>query len=133
VALSLGLEQDPPGAVAQAIGLVEDLGRSAGIRYPFQGTIATTDGQRIWVFRYSSEGKSRSLFYSKDMATLRRLYPEREVLRELSDDARLVVSEPIGDLPGAWSEVPESSYGIVGRGEDDLRPFAVEHPRVRTP
>jgi glutamine amidotransferase len=133
VALSLGLEQDPPGAVAQAIGLVEDLGRSAGTRYPFQGTIATTDGQQIWVFRYSSEGKSRSLFYSKDVATLRRLYPEREVLRELSDDARLVVSEPIGDLPGAWNEVPESSYGIVGRGEDELRPFAVEHPRARTP
>jgi glutamine amidotransferase len=128
LALSLGLEEDPPGAVARAIGLVEDRGRRAGIRYPFQGTVATTDGQRIWAFRYSSEGKSRSLFYSKDVATLRRLYPEREVLRELDDDARLVVSEPIGDLPGAWSEVPEASYGVVERGQDELHPFAVEPP-----
>jgi glutamine amidotransferase len=128
LALSLGLEQDPPGAVARAIGLVEDRGRGAGVQYPFQGTIATSDGERIWAFRYSSEGKSRSLFYSNDVPTLRRLYPEREVLHGLSDDARLIVSEPIGDLPGAWSEVPEASYGVVGRGHDELQPFAVQPP-----
>jgi glutamine amidotransferase len=39
-----------------------------------------------------------------------------------------VVSEPIGDLPGAWNEVPESSYGVVGGGEDQLRPFTVKPP-----
>lgn len=128
LALSMGLEDDPPGAVARAIGLVEDRGQRMGIRYPFQGTIATSDGERIWAFRYSSEGKSRSLFYSNDVATLRRLYPEREILHELSDDARLVISEPIGDLPGAWSEVPEASYGLVGRGEDELRRFVVQPP-----
>ena len=49
-------------------------------------------------------------------------------MQEASDDARLVVSEPIGDLPGAWNEVPESSYGIVGDGEDQLLPFAVRPP-----
>ena len=32
-----------------------------GMTYPFQSTIATSDGDRAWVFRYSSEGKSRSL------------------------------------------------------------------------
>jgi len=26
--------------------------------------------------------------------------------------ARLVVSEPLGDLPGVWNEVPEASYAI---------------------
>ncbi len=128
LALSLGLEDDPPGAVARAIGLVEDRGHRLGVRYPFQGTIATTDGHRIWAFRYSSEHKSRSLFYSKHIPTLRLLYPEREVLHHLSDDARLIVSEPIGNLPGAWNEVPESSYGAVGGGEDELRPFVVEPP-----
>jgi glutamine amidotransferase len=128
LALSLGLEDDPPGAVARVIGLVEDHGRRLGIRYPFQGTIATSDGECIWAFRYSSEGRSRSLFYSNDVPTLRQLYPDREVLRGLSDDARLVVSEPIGDLPGAWSEVPEATYGVIGRGHDELRPFAAEPP-----
>ncbi len=128
LALSCGLEDDPPSAVAQAIGIVEDRGHKRDVKHPFQGTIATTDGARIWAFRYSSEGNSRSLFYSRDAATLRRLYPERENLQSLSDDARLIVSEPIGELPGAWSEVPESSYGVVGGGEDQLLPFAVIPP-----
>jgi hypothetical protein len=37
---------------------------------------------------------------------------------------RIVVSEPIGDLPGARVEVPEASYAVVARGGDQLRPFA---------
>ena len=132
LALSFGREDDPPAAVARAIGFVEDRGRLAGVKYPFQGTIATTDGDTVWAFRYSSEGKSRSLFYSKDVPGLRARFPEREILYELSDESRLIVSEPIGDLPGAWSEVPDSSYGIVGRGREEIRPFAVVAPPAHT-
>jgi hypothetical protein len=128
LALTLGLEEDPPDAVSRTIGLVESIGRKKVIKYPFQGTIASTDGERMWAFRYSSEGKSRSLFFTRHVPTLRKLYPERQILRELSDDARLVVSEPIGELPGAWNEVPESSYGVVGQGEDQLLPFTVKPP-----
>ncbi len=128
LALTLGLEDDPPDAVAQAIGLVEMSGERHGVKYPFQGTIAASDGEHLWVFRYSSEGKSRSLFFSRDVRTLRALYPERQVLQQLSDDARIVVSEPIGDLPGAWNEVPEGSYAVVGKGDDQLRPFRVKAP-----
>jgi uncharacterized protein (DUF2252 family) len=36
---------------------------------------------------------------------------------------RIIVSEPLVDLPGAWNEVPESSYGVVQEGEDELHPF----------
>jgi len=43
----------------------------------------------------------RSLFFSRDLHTLRELYPHREILQDISDDARLIVSEPVGDLPGA--------------------------------
>jgi len=39
-----------------------------------------------------------------------------------------VVSEPIGDLPGAWIEMPEASYGVVGKGDDQLLPFTVQPP-----
>ena len=80
----------------------------------------------MWAFRYSSQGKSRSLFYTRDVRTLRRKYPDREILREVSDDARLVVSEPIGDLPGAWEEMPEATYAVVRAGEDRLLPFRPE-------
>jgi glutamine amidotransferase len=124
LALTLGLIDDPPGAVARAIGLVETIGREHGVADPFQGTIATTDGKRMWTFRYSSAGASRSLFYTADVSTLRRLYPERRVLQEVSSDARLVVSEPIGELPGAWREMPEASCGVIAKGHDEIIPFA---------
>ena len=64
--------------------------------------------------------------------SLRQQYPDREILREVSDDARLVVSEPIGDLPGAWIEMPEASYGVVSTKGDKLLPFAPEPPRTST-
>jgi predicted glutamine amidotransferase len=128
LALTLGLEDDPLDAVARAIGVVEDIGQKKGVKYPFQGTIATTNGERIWLFRYSSEAKSRTLFFTKNIATLRRLYPERDIVFEVSEDTRLVVSEPVGDLPGAWNEVPESCCGVAGGGADQIRPFAVKPP-----
>ena len=129
LALTLGLDDDPPQAIARAIGLVEARGQAQDVAYPFQGTIATTNGQSMWVFRYSSQGRSRSLFFTRDVPTLRQQYPDREILREVSDDARLIVSEPIGDLPGAWIEMPEASYGVVSKGGDQLLPFAPKAPQ----
>ena len=123
LALTFGLEDDPPTAVARAVGLIEETGRRHGVEHPIQMTVATTDGDSIWAFRYSSEGKSRSLFFSTAVETLRAQHPDAPVLHGLSVDTRVVVSEPLGDLAGAWNEVPESSVGIVQRGADELRPF----------
>jgi glutamine amidotransferase len=123
LALTFGLESDPPTAVARAVGLVEETARQHGIDQPVQMTVATTDGQCTWAFRYSSAGKSRSLFHSTDVSTLRHQYPDNPYLHELSDDARLVVSEPLGDLKGAWREVPESSVVTVHGGGEDLTRF----------
>ena len=58
------------------------------------------------------------------MDTLKALYPESEELAGLSDETRVIVSEPLGDLAGAWNEVPESHVGIVQPGVDELRPIA---------
>jgi glutamine amidotransferase len=123
LALTLGLEDDPPGAVARMVGLVEEVGRRHGIEHPIQMTIGTADGNSVWAFRYSSEGKSRSLYYSTSVRTLREMYPERPRLQEASDETRIIVSEPIVELAGAWNEVPESSYGVVREGEDELHEF----------
>jgi len=124
LALTLGLEDDPPSAVARAVGLIEDTGRRHGVEHPIQMTVATTDGTRLWAFRYSSEGASRSLFFSTDVRRLREQHPELPVLELVSDESRLVVSEPLGDVADAWNEVPESSYGVVQEGQDELLPFA---------
>ncbi|NXY99503.1 class II glutamine amidotransferase [Streptomyces sp. BR123] len=123
LALTFGLEDDPPGAVARMVGLVERVGREQGIADPVQMTVAVTDGAAIWAFRYASGGRARSLFYSSKVESLRALHPEVELLREVSDETRLVVSEPLGDLPGAWNEVPEGAYGVVRAGADALHTF----------
>ena len=128
LALTMGLEDDPPAAVEGAVGFIEHVGRSHGIDHPIQMTVATSDGSSVWGFRYSSEGKSRSLFYSTRVDTLREQHPEVAVLRQLSDESRLVVSEPLGDLAGAWNEVPESSYGVVQEGQDELHSFTPRPP-----
>jgi glutamine amidotransferase len=128
LALTFGLADDPPAAVEHAIGFVEAVAERSGIPNPFQGTIASTDGESIWAFRYSSERKSRSLFYTTDVPTLRELHPEMELLDEFSDTARLIVSEPLGDVAGVWNEVPESSWGVVGPDGAKVQPFRPKAP-----
>jgi len=123
LALSLGLEKDPPEAVARAVGLIEEIGHRNGVEHPIQMTVATTDGTQVWAFRYSSEGDSRTLFYTTAVATLRELYPDNPLFREVGEESRLIVSEPLGDLPGVWNAVPESSYGVVRPGDDKLESF----------
>jgi glutamine amidotransferase len=130
LALTLGLEEDAPAAIAEAISLIEEVGRRRGVAHPFQGMIATSDGEAIWAFRYSSEGKSRSRLCTTDGA-LRRLYPDRALFGEVSADARLIVSEPLGDVAGVWNEVPEGAYGVVGREYDELHAFTPEVPSKR--
>ncbi|MFK0045678.1 class II glutamine amidotransferase [Streptomyces sp. NPDC090741] len=124
LAVTFGLDQDPPGAVARMAGVVERIGREHGVEFPLQMTVAVTDGESVWAFRYSSKTESRSLFYSSRVDTLRKLHPDMAFLQEVSDETRLIVSEPLGDLPGAWNEVPESSYGVVQPGADEMFPFA---------
>jgi len=131
LALTMGLEKDPPEAVARAVGLIEDVGRRRGVAQPIQMTVATTDGRSVWAFRYSSEGKSRSLFYSTLVETLRKQYPDNPNFQRLSTEARLVVSEPLGDLEGVWNEVPESSWGVVQEGQDDLQRFVPRREKIR--
>ena len=98
---------------------------AAGVSSPlFFAHIRASTGTAIWAFRYSSEGDSRSLWFSTRMDALKALYPESAELASLSDETRVVVSEPLGDLPGAWNEAPESHVGIVQPGTDELRPFS---------
>ncbi len=123
LALTFGLSDDPFGAVARMVGLVEKVGKEHGVEFPMQMTVATTDGESVWAFRYSSEGQSRSLFVSTDVGTLRQLHPEVEMLHRVGEETRLVVSEPLGDMPGAWNEVPESAAGVVRPGKDEIRTF----------
>ena len=130
LAMTFGLKDDPPTAVARAVGLVEDVARHHGIEFPVQMTVATTDGETTWAFRYSTEGRSRTLYHSADISTLRQQYPDNPALHVLSDDTRIVVSEPLGNLRGAWREVPEATCVIIRGATEELVPFSPVRPQV---
>lgn len=49
------------------------------------------------------------------------------MLHSVSAGTRLVVSQPPGDLHGAWREVPESACLVVTGGAGELRPFTPLH------
>jgi glutamine amidotransferase len=123
LALTLGLQDDPTAGLGDAIRLVEKVGRANGIAFPMQGTVAISDGVTMWVFRYSSQGRSRSLFHSVDVPTLHEMYPDIERLRVFGNKAQLVVSEPLNDLPGVFTEVPESTVVTLDDSGSHAQPF----------
>jgi predicted glutamine amidotransferase len=123
LALTYGLEKDPVAALERTIGLVEATAEKHGIHYPVQTSIGVTDGERLWALRYSTEGRSRSLFVSTDAQAVRELHPENPRLQRLRDEDRVVVSEPLSDLPGLWHEIPESTVLVVQPGPDEQHEF----------
>ncbi len=65
--------------------------------YSLQMTIATSDGNGIWAFRYSTMHVSQSLFYSTEL---------------------------FDDLLGAWNAVLENMYGVIQDGDDEMLLFS---------
>jgi glutamine amidotransferase len=124
LALTFGLDKDPPTAVERAVGFIEQVCRKSGIEQAMRMSVAVSDGCRVWAFRYCTEGEPPSLYFSTNVETLRAQYPEIPLFQELADEARLVVSEPLGDLAGAWNEVPASHCAIIEPGSDQLQPLS---------
>jgi predicted glutamine amidotransferase len=127
LALTFGLEEDPIGGLERMAGFVEATARAEGIEDPLQMTVGVTDGSTLYAVRYASGPVANTLFVSEDVASVRLLYPENERFAHLSDDARVVVSEPLVDLPGLWREVAPGTALVVG---DQLveRPFTPQPP-----
>ena len=82
--------------------------------------------------RRSSSHRSRFRYIASRAPLVRRncgdSWPDNPRLAQLSDESRPIVSEPLGDLAGAWNPVPESSYGVVQEGADELHPFRPRRP-----
>jgi predicted glutamine amidotransferase len=123
LALTFGLEDDPVTALERMAGFLEEVGERHGVEHPLMMSVAVTDGTKIVAARYSSEHDSRSLYFSTDANALKAQHPDDAQIQLLSDEARAIVSEPLGDMVGAWNEVPESSIGIVQPGRDEMHSF----------
>jgi glutamine amidotransferase len=128
LALTFGLEDEPLVALERAAGFVEEIGRRHDVAEPLQMTVGLSDGERVFAARYASGPVVNSLFVSADARSVRALYPDDERFRGLGPEARAVVSEPLGDLPGVWREVAPGSALVVQPGEDEDLPFAPRPP-----
>ncbi|HEY3188382.1 MAG TPA: class II glutamine amidotransferase [Solirubrobacteraceae bacterium] len=132
LALTYGLHDDPIAALERVIGFVEDTAVDHDIEPALQISIGVSDGARLWAVRYASRERPRTLFVSTDADALRRLHPENPRLQRLREGDRVIVSEPIADLPGAWHEIPQDSAVVVSPGGAlEHRPFTPQRSRRR--
>jgi predicted glutamine amidotransferase len=95
-----------------------------------QGTFGISNGERLWGVRYSSEHASRTLYLSADRQTVQALHPDNPRFQRITDEDRMIVSEPLSDLPGVWIAVPESTALVVQPGADEQQPFPPRMPVV---
>lgn len=125
LAMSFGLEHSPVPAIARMAGFVEATARRHGIAHPLSMTVCASDGEQLVAVRYASEGQSpRSLYHSTSFQHLHALYPDDPRIAAVGDDAYLIVSEPLVDLPQAWAQVPESTAIVVRGTQIEYLPFA---------
>jgi len=128
LALTFGLQEEPLGALERMAGFVEETGRRHGIDEPLQMTVAVSDGERLYAARYASGPVVNSLFVTADASAVRALSPGEARFQQFSDEARAVVSEPLGDLPGLWHELPAGTAIVVQAGDDERVPFTPSRP-----
>jgi glutamine amidotransferase len=125
LALTFGLPDDPIGALERMVGFVEERGWEAGIERPMQMTVGLTDGHHMYAVRYSSNHHSRTLYHSRSIKALRALNP---MFERYSEDAIVVVSEPVNDVMDYWEEIPEATALVVEGCEVSTRPFVPRRP-----
>ena len=100
--LAHGLDADPEGAVAKALGLIEREMREAGVEEPLRFTSAFSNGRVVHAVRYASAGKPETLYTRK----------------RRDNSGRLLVSEPLDDGRDDWEAVPPQSF--VSMFDDDV-------------
>ena len=95
-ALANGLEDDPVTAISETLGRVCRVMREAGVSEALRFTAALTDGERLWAFRWASDGRPATLYWRQDAAGL------------------VIVSEPIDGERCGWNPVPNDASLMIG-------------------
>ena len=121
LALTLGLEHDPPGALSRMAGLIELTARRKGIAEALWMTVCVSDGKHLWAVRYASDGDAPTLYLSPEAEELWTLRPDTKDLFDQS--ARAIVSEPMGQFVSAWTLLPNSSVVMVAGAQIETADF----------
>ena len=87
-----------------------------------------SDGKSIWAVRYASDNDAPTLYHSREMEDVYKLYPNFKT--RLGPSTRIVVSEPVGTIAEAWQLVPQNSSVRVQGKEITVQPFRPISPKV---
>ena len=108
IALSLGLDENPVGAIETMLARVAAEMKSAKIEAPLRFTAALTDGKALWAFRWASDGDPASLYF------------------ERTKEGLIVASEPFNEERDEWIHVPSGNALIARPGESvEMPPLKV--------
>lgn len=95
---AFGLKEDPIAAVMTTLDRVAALTERAGGVEALRFTAALTDGQDLYAFRWSTDGKAPTLYWRADAGRL------------------VIVSEPLDGDHRAWQEVPQNCVLVARAG-----------------
>lgn len=124
LALTLGLEEDVPAAIAAMVRLVEATAKENGVDEALWMTLAISNGKNLWGFRYGSDGKGPTLYISPGMDEIKQLNPE--IAKKVGRFAACLVSEPIGNFQDIWKPIPENSQVFIGGAHTDISAFKIK-------
>lgn len=111
LALTLGLENDVPNAIAEMVRVVEATGKEKGVTEALWMTLGISDGESLWGFRYGSDGKGPTLYINPSLTEFMALIPDFKEI--YGDFAACLVSEPIGNYQDIWRPIPNNSKVVV--------------------
>lgn len=100
LALTFGLADDPVGAMKQAFRQTLETMERHGASEPLRASIALTNGQAVWAFRLSSDGRAPSLYFGR---------PSTRASEEALNPVNTIASEPLDSQAEHWYAVEEST------------------------
>jgi predicted glutamine amidotransferase len=121
LALTFGMEQNPLQGLARMAGFVEKTAAAHGVREALWMTVGVSDGRSVYAVRYASDGDAPTLYHSLDTEAIYHLNPD--IRERFGDNARAIVSEPIGLFPEIWRLVPANTFLHVKDACFETHPF----------
>lgn len=118
--LGNGLAKDAKAAFTRTITDILDLMRREDVDEPFRIAAALADGERILALRWSSDGRSPTMFYGTGSDVC---IEQGDVRFTDGAGCVLVLSEPLDEVSEHWREVDEGSFLVVEDNRVAVQPF----------
>jgi glutamine amidotransferase len=124
-------EENPPEAVARAIGFVESVGRETWRRVSVPGNDRDDRRREHLGLPVLERGQVTFTLLQHGRPGAPCSLPRERASPAVRRRVQACRFRAFGDeLPGAWNEVPESSWGVIKPGQDEMHPFTPTGDRV---